>query len=125
MLNSEAQLRRHTHHNVLDVLLHQVALVCHNNGTSKSVKICVVKLIQGTTDFIGTVHKDIPVDKTTVPFELYGVWDDITQDLSEQLYPLAQGKLYSLNNALQGRKAGYQDLPHMQSHGFDPLPPGH
>lgn len=40
-----AEFRGTTHHDVLDVLLHQVALVCHNNRTSKSVQICVVKLI--------------------------------------------------------------------------------
>lgn len=47
----EAQLVRqtsqcgHAHHYVLDVLLHQVVLVCHNNWASKSVQVCVVKLI--------------------------------------------------------------------------------
>lgn len=33
------------HHYVLDVLLHQVALVCYNNWASKSVQVRVVKLI--------------------------------------------------------------------------------
>lgn len=47
----EAQLLRqtmqrgHAYHDVLDVLLHQVALVCHNNWTSKSVQVSVVKLV--------------------------------------------------------------------------------
>lgn len=52
MINAEeAPLVRQTsqggcaHHYVLDVLLHQVALVCYNNWASKSVQVCVVKLI--------------------------------------------------------------------------------
>lgn len=61
--------RSHTHHDVLDVLLHQVALVCHNNRTPKSVQVSVVKLVRSTIDFVGTVHVDIPADKARVPYD--------------------------------------------------------
>lgn len=59
--------RGHTHHYVLDVLLHQVALVCHYNRTSKCVQVCVVKLVWSTIDLVGAVHMDIPVDKARQP----------------------------------------------------------
>lgn len=52
--------RARAYHDVLDVLLHQVLLVGHDDRAAERVQIGVVQLVGGAADLVGAVHLDVP-----------------------------------------------------------------
>lgn len=48
------------YHDVLDVLLHQVLLVGHDDGAAERVQVGVVQLVRAAADLVGAVDLDVP-----------------------------------------------------------------